>query len=91
MRYPNYLSPGKLFLTLIVGLVVGTIMFKVVLPGSDFSKYFPTGKAIAATGLVYVVLYSVWAKRQEKRDELEYRQQLQSSLELLEELKKKDK
>lgn len=90
MRYPNLLTPGKMTFILILGLIVGTIMFKVVLAGSPFiPKNFPTGRAIAATGLVYVSLYAIWAKREEKKGELEYRQQLQSSLELLQQLEKK--
>lgn len=69
MQPPNYLTPGKMTLTLILGLIVGTIMFKVVLGDAikDVIKDFPTGRAIAATGLVYVSLYAIWAKREEKR------------------------
>ncbi len=92
MRYPNLLTPGKMTLTLILGLIVGTIMFKGVLAGTPFiPKNFPTGRAIAATGLVYVSLYAIWAKRAEKKEEQEYRKNLQASLEMLEDLQKKDK
>lgn len=90
MRIPNYLSPGLMFFNLIMGLIVGTLMFKVVLANQleDIIKDFPTNKAIAATGLVNVTLYWIWAKRQVKKDELEYRQDLQSSLDLLQQSEK---
>lgn len=93
MRSPNYFSPGNMFFILFLGLAVGTVTFKVLLnsDNSIIPKNFPTNRAIGATGLVYVVIYSIWASREAKKDELEYRKKLQTSLEILEDLKKKDK
>lgn len=93
MPYTNYLTPGKMTSALIVGLIAGTITFKVVPANAlkDVIKDFPTNRAIAATGLVCVILYAVWAKREDKKEELESvtREELQSTLDLLKQLEKK--
>jgi len=91
MRYPNYLNVKTLTIVLITGLIVGTFIFKFALADElkDFNEDF-TNRAVAATGLVYVVLYSVWAKRETKKEEQEYRKNLEASLKMLEDSHKKN-
>ncbi len=88
----RYLNPVRMSVMLVLGLAVGAVTFKVLLAGSQiFPPNFPTNKAIAATGLVYVVIDSIWASRQAKKEEQEYRKNLQISLKMLEDSQKNDK
>ena len=90
MRSSPGLNPVRMSITLVLGLAVGAVTFKVVL-GSNLPKNFPMNRAIAATGIAYVIVDSIWASRQAKKEELEYRKDLQTSLKMLEDSQKKDK
>lgn len=59
MQYPQSLDPVRSFIMLFLGLAIGTFTFNMLASSPIIPKNFPTDKAIAATGLISVVLDSI--------------------------------